>query len=296
MPFDHQIKAVALLGATAPARDLGLLHLPTPAKYRYSMSSKSGVIYTPSPKRTSKVDEQKIVDAVIQALEQTEVWRWAKQMIAQGEADDGLDSGEDDGGSYRDEFGDEDYDGQAGDESEQFEEHWDDDGYEDSDMQPLDGHRTPRGRRDPSVDEDAAEFEDEEPVRLGARRQYARPRDDDPCWADDCDPRYAAAARGRPAYKPRMLGSLSKFPKRGRVPDATWSDERDSPSVPVETIAPSWERSSASPWAERRADGSFTMKGAMDACYADAAQTAAVAKAAEEQFRRWQNRRLEGLA
>jgi hypothetical protein len=38
------------------------------------------------------------------------------------------------------------------------------------------------------------------------------------------------------------------------------------------------------------------VKGAVEACYADPKQTAAVAKAAEEQFRRWQNRRLEGLA
>jgi hypothetical protein len=254
-------------------------------KYRYSLGHNAGVLYragglstsNPNPtKRTSQVDEQKIVDAVISALEQTEVWRWAKQQIAEAEAGDGLD-GMDDGSEefdsgYTDEFP---------------EDQWDD-GQDYVEDDGLDG-------------EAAFADDQEEPVRMGSRRQYSRAMNnhdagDDGCWADDCDPEYAAAARGRPAYKPKMLGSLSKFPKRGRVESATWSDERDSPSTSVETIAPSWERSSCSPWAERREDGSFTMKGAVDACYADPKQTAAVAKAAEEQFRRWQNRRLEGLA
>jgi hypothetical protein len=220
------------------------------------------------------MNEDAIVKAVISALEQTEVWRWAKSQIQEAEAGDGLD-GMDDGseefdGGYTDEFP-EDQD--------------DDDQYVED---------------EPLGDDEAAFADDqEEPVRMGGARRYARPRDnrdDDPCWADDCDPQYAAAARGRPAYRPKLVSNLSRFPKRGRVESATWSDERDSPSTSVETIAPSWERSSASPWAERRKDGSFTMKGAVEACYADPKQTAAVAKAAEEQFRRWQNRRLEGLA
>jgi hypothetical protein len=276
MPFDHQIKAVALLGATTPARGLGLLTLQrTNARYRYSADHRAGVLYTPNPtRRTSKVDEQKIVQAVISALEQTEVWRWAKQQIAEAEAGDGL-GGEDFDGGYTDEFPEDQDDDQDYVEEDDLPEEFD------------------LGDRAAFADDQ------EEPVRMGGARRYARPRDnrdDDPCWADDCDPQYAAAARGRPAYRPKLLSNLARFPKRGRVESATWSDERDSPSVPVETIAPSWVRSSASPWAERRADGSFSMKGAVEACYADPAQTAAVAKAAEEQFRRWQNRRLEGLA
>jgi hypothetical protein len=258
-------------------------------KYRYSLGHNAGVLYragglstsNPNPtKRTIRMNEDAIVKAVISALEQTDVWRWAKQMIAQDAQSGGLDGGMDDGsedfdGGYVDEFPEDQDDDQDYVEEEDLPEEFD-------------------------LGDGAAFADDqEEPVRMGGARRYARPRDnrdDDPCWADDCDPQYAAAARGRPAYKPKMLGSLSKFPKRGRVESATWSDERDSPSVPVETIAPSWERSSCSPWAERRADGSFTMKGAVDACYADPKQTAAVAKAAEEQFRRWQNRRLEGIA
>jgi hypothetical protein len=154
---------------------------------------------------------------------------------------------------------------------------------------------------EPLGDDEAAFADDqEEPVRMGGARRYARPRDnrdDDPCWADDCDPQYAAAARGRPAYRPKLLSNLSRFPKRGRVPDATWSDERDSPSTPVKTIEmPPWTRSSASPFVERREDGSFSMSEAIRHATADPAQTAAVAKAAENQFRRWQARRLEGIA
>jgi hypothetical protein len=268
MPFDNQIKAVALLGATTPARDLGLLTLQrTNARYRYSADHRAGVLYTPNPK-DKHMNEDAIVKAVISALEQTDVWHWAREQMAQEEAGDGL-GGEDDSGSYRDEFGDEDYDGQAGDESEQFEEHWDDDGYEDSDMQPLDGHRHPRGPRDPSVDEDAAEFEDEEPLRLGARR-YAR------------EP-----------HRPQMLSTLRRFPKLGRNPSASYFEgEGTSPEIDVRTLEPRWTRSSASPFENRRPDGSVPP---VDAYCADEGQSAAVRRAAAEQERRHWQRKLEAI-
>jgi hypothetical protein len=248
-------------------------------KYRYSLGHNAGILYragglstsNPNPK-DKHMNEDAIVKAVISALEQTEVWRWAKQQIAEAEAGDGFDGMDDGseefGGSYTDEFPEDQYD---------------DDQYVED---------------EPLGDDEAAFADDgEEPVRF----RYARPRDnrdDDPCWADDCDPQYAAAARGRPAYKPRMLGSLSKFPRRGDRADATWfSGDGDSPSTSVKTIEmPPWTRSSASPFVERREDGSFSMSEAVRHATADPKQIAAVRKAADEMYRRWSARRLEGVA
>jgi hypothetical protein len=242
-------------------------------KYRYSLGHNAGILYragglstsNPNPtKRTIRMNEEAIVKAVISALEQTEVWRWAKQQIAEAEAGDGLD-GEDFGGE---DFGGEDYDGFAEPEDFDQEDAWDAQDYDD-DMPPLDGHRTPRGRRDPSVDEDAAEFEDEEPVRLGARR-YARE-----------------------VYRPQMLGSLSRFPKRGRVPDATWfSGDGTSPAIEVHTPQVRWTRSDASPFERLRPDGSVKP---VNAYCADEGQSAAVRRAAAEQERRYLERKLEAI-
>jgi hypothetical protein len=264
-------------------------------KYRYSLGHNAGVLYragglstsTPNPtRRTSQVDEQKIVDAVIKALEQTEVWRWAKSQIQEAEAGDGFDGmdGEEFDSGYTDEFpedqdDDQDYveDDGLGDGAA-----FADDGeepvrYDEDRLQPLDGHYSPRGPRQ-------------------LRRRYFRDGDLD---CDGCDPEYAAAARGREAYRPAMIrGGLRKFPRRGDRADATWfSGDGTSPATAVKTIEmPAWTRSSASPFVERREDGSFSMSEAVRHATADPKQEAAVRRAAAEQERRYLERKLEAIS
>jgi len=74
---DYKIDPISLLGATTPERDLGLLRL-----------SKNGV---KKYQRTMEMDnKQEIVDAVLNALQQTDVWQFLTQLAAQSGQDAGV--------------------------------------------------------------------------------------------------------------------------------------------------------------------------------------------------------------
>jgi hypothetical protein len=84
---DWTIDPISLLGATTPERDLGLLRLAKDGrkKYKRIMASKRGLI------RYSKVkpmENKEVVDAVLNALKQTAVWKWAESMMKQSEEEE----------------------------------------------------------------------------------------------------------------------------------------------------------------------------------------------------------------
>jgi hypothetical protein len=75
---DLRIDPISLLGATTPERDLGLLRLSREGKrvYRRVLPSQTG----------ESVDNvQEIVDAVLAALEESDVWKWAKEQMNEGQ-------------------------------------------------------------------------------------------------------------------------------------------------------------------------------------------------------------------
>jgi len=73
---DYKIDPISLLGATTPERDLGLLKLNKHGVKKY--------------KRTMEMDnKQEIVDAVISALQQTDVWQFLTQLASQSSEEAG---------------------------------------------------------------------------------------------------------------------------------------------------------------------------------------------------------------
>lgn len=73
---DYKIDPISLLGATTPERDLGLLQLNKHGVKKY--------------KRTMDMDnKQEIVDAVLSALQQTDVWQFLTQLASQSSSETG---------------------------------------------------------------------------------------------------------------------------------------------------------------------------------------------------------------
>lgn len=96
---DLKIDPISLLGATTPERDLGLLRLSREGKRVYQR-------VIPSESEAKPVDHVKeIVDAVLAALKESDVWKWAEDQMAQGKYPE---EGEDEALGLDDLGGDED--------------------------------------------------------------------------------------------------------------------------------------------------------------------------------------------
>lgn len=92
---DGKIDPISLLGATTPERDLGLLQLEKSGaviqlakggrrKYQRLIDDQ------PQPKeKTNAMDEKAVVAAVMKALEQSAVWKWAEGKMKEEEAEEG---------------------------------------------------------------------------------------------------------------------------------------------------------------------------------------------------------------
>lgn len=75
---DWKIDPISLLGATTPERDLGLLQLSEGGRKRYRRVLKF--------ERSEKpMDHEAIVKAVLEAIKQTDVWKFMEQMMKEGE-------------------------------------------------------------------------------------------------------------------------------------------------------------------------------------------------------------------
>ena len=88
---DYKIDPISLLGATTPERDLGLLRLSKTGvkKYQRTMNMDENQMGAPS----SGGPNQEIVDAVVNALQQTDVWQFLSQLAAQAGQDQGAPEG-----------------------------------------------------------------------------------------------------------------------------------------------------------------------------------------------------------
>lgn len=84
---DYKIDPISLLGATTPERDLGLLRLSKTGvkKYQRTIDMDENQMGAPSEGGPN----QEIVDAVINALQQTDVWQFLSQLASQAGQDQG---------------------------------------------------------------------------------------------------------------------------------------------------------------------------------------------------------------
>lgn len=90
---DWKIDPIALLGATTPERDLGLLQLSREGtrKIRRILYEKSPMFLNTGPSdvnggQTENPETQAIVMQVVEALQQTDVWQWLQQQMQEQSA------------------------------------------------------------------------------------------------------------------------------------------------------------------------------------------------------------------
>jgi hypothetical protein len=76
-PGRKEIDPIALLGATAPERDLGLLKFSRDTSFHYSRTSPE----KPMPDSVPDAPKGDIVDKLIAALEQTDIFKWAREKM-----------------------------------------------------------------------------------------------------------------------------------------------------------------------------------------------------------------------
>lgn len=74
---DWKIDPISLLGATTPERDLGLLQFSADGRRKYRRT-----LSTP-------MEHESLVNAVVQALQQTDVWKWAESQMKHSEGPSG---------------------------------------------------------------------------------------------------------------------------------------------------------------------------------------------------------------
>ena len=143
---DWKIDPIALLGATTPERDLGLLRLSRSGRKirRIFYSHESQMTPTTPPAQGSAPGADPMVQKLMAALQQTSVWKWAEQQMADQQAAEmnpgpqmGMDLPTDMSPPPPDEFGDGDFEDDGWEDGEgdvdDQEDDWDEDDEEDAD-------------------------------------------------------------------------------------------------------------------------------------------------------------------